>query len=63
MSWFDFADNDLRQRYNELCDYLELLETRIRVLEGTAPSDSRVTHTVPVAAQEGNVFYPTKWGR
>lgn len=63
MSWFDFADNELRQRYNELCDHLELLETRIRVLEGTAPSGSRVTHTVPVAAQEGNVFYPAKWGR
>lgn len=60
---FDCADNELRERYNELLRYVEHQEIRIRVLEGTAPSDSRVTHTVPVAAQEGNVFYPTKWGR
>jgi hypothetical protein len=51
------------EAHNELLRYVEHMETRIRVLEGTAPSDSRVTHTVPVAAQEGNVFYPTKWGR
>jgi len=60
---FDCADNELRERYNELCDYLDRLETRIRVLEGTAPSDSRVTHTVPVGVHEGNVFYPANWGR
>lgn len=60
---FDSPDYELRERYNELCDYLEHLETRIRVLEGTAPSDSRVTHVVPVAAREGNVVYPQRWTR
>lgn len=59
---FDNADYELRERYNQLCDYVENLETRLRILEGAVPSDSRVTHIVPVAAQEGNVFYPTKWG-
>lgn len=58
---FDSADYELRERYNELLDYIDALETRIRILEGTAPSDSRVTHTVPVAAREGNVFYPQRW--
>ena len=58
---FDNADYELRERYNQLCDYVENLETRLRILEGTTPSDSRVTHTVPVAAREGNVFYPQRW--
>ena len=58
---FDSADYELRERYNELLDYIDALETRIRILEGTAPSDSRVTHTVPVAAREGNVLYPQRW--
>ena len=58
---FQSADFELREHYNQLCNYVEHLETRIRILEGTAPSDSRVTHTVPVAAREGNVVYPQRW--
>lgn len=54
----------------ELCEWCEhlrqhiiALQERIEALEGTAPSDSRVTHVVPVAAREGNVVYPQRWTR
>lgn len=63
--WFGFVTRErfeeLVEAHNELLRFCENQETRIRVLEGTASSDSRVTYTVPVAAREGNVVYPQRW--
>ena len=62
---FGFVSKDEHEELREWCEHLRqhiiALQQRIALLEGTAPSDSRVTHTAPVAAREGNVFYPQRW--
>lgn len=61
---FDCPDNELREYVEHLREHVAAQGQEIERLKAyLGQTDTRVTHTVPVAAREGNVVYPQRWTR